>query len=198
MRCHLSFSILLSYLMNPYSPCTVLYVGLFWGVCYAEGILKFPGNIRAAWLLWRHCWGSHLTQMKQDHVRIEHQWKDIQYSLWILPDNQSNTSPSCSRGDHVPRRTLRDWEQGHKSPRRTLQLLLVSARGEDIEIFAIAPFETLSLDVFVLLFCLHMGFVNVSLSNKSLTAYKYLFLKSNPPQCLLHWSGGASSSIKSL
>lgn len=40
---------------------------------------------------------------------------------------------------------------------------LVSARGEDIEIFAIAAFENLSLDVFVLLFCLHLGFVNVSL-----------------------------------
>lgn len=39
---------------------------------------------------------------------------------------------------------------------------LVSARGEDIEIFAIAAFENVSLDVFVLLFCLHLGFVNVS------------------------------------
>lgn len=47
-------------------------------------------------------------------------------------------------------------------------MLLVSARGEDIEIFVIAAFENLSLDVFVLLFSLHLGFV----SDKSLTVYK--------------------------
>lgn len=61
------------------------------------------------------------------------------------------------------RKTLRDCEHGHKSQSGTLQLLPASARGEDIEIFAIAAFENLSLEVFVLLFCFHLGFVNVSL-----------------------------------
>lgn len=50
--------------------------------------------------------------------------------------------------------------QGHKSPRRTLQLLLVSMCSEDVGIFAIAAVETLSLDGFVLLFCLHMSFLD--------------------------------------
>lgn len=56
------------------------------------------------------------------------------------------------------RRTLRDSEQGHKSPRRTLQLLLATARGEDIEIFAIASFENLSLDVFCVIVPLALMF----------------------------------------
>ena len=108
------------------------------------------------------------------HVRIEHQWKDIQYSLRVLPDNQSNISPSCSGGDHVPRSTPRDCKQGHKSQSRTLQLLLVSACCEDTEIFAIATFEKLALDVFVLLFCLHLGFANMSLVINRLPSYKLL------------------------
>ena len=53
------------------------------------------------------------------------------------------------------RTTLRDFEQGHKSQRRTLQLLHVSACSEDTEIFAIAVLESLSLDVFVLTLGLH-------------------------------------------
>ena len=57
-------------------------------------------------------------------------------------------------------------------------MLPVSARGEDVQIFAIASFENLSLDVFVLLSCLNLGFVNVSLSDKSCAAYKcFCFLK---------------------
>lgn len=57
-------------------------------------------------------------------------------------------------------------------------MLLVSACGKDIEIVAIASIETLSLEVFVLLFCLLLGFVNVSLSNKLSAAYKcFCFLK---------------------
>lgn len=127
-------------------------------------------------MMWEHRWRSHLTQMKLDHScknRAPMKRHTIQST-----DNQSNISPSCSWGDHVLRRTLRDSEQGHKSPRRTLQLLLVTARGEDIEIFAIASFENLSLDVFVLLFCLHSCFINVPLRNKSLAAYKdFCFLK---------------------
>lgn len=52
-------------------------------------------------------------------------------------------------------------------------MLFVSASGEAVEIFDIASFQNLSLDVFVLLFCLHLGFVNVSLSDKSRAAYKH-------------------------
>lgn len=64
---------------------------------------------------------------------------------------------------------------------------VAAARGEGVGIFAIAPFESLSLGMFVLLFCLHVGFVNMSLSDKSRAVCKhFLFLKSNPPQCLLN------------
>ena len=74
------------------------------------------------------------------------------------------------------RRTLRDCEKGHKSE-KTLQLLLVSACGEHIEIFAIAAFENLSLDVFVLSFCLHVRSATC-VSNKSLAGYRHFcFLK---------------------
>lgn len=50
----------------------------------------------------------------------------------------------------------------------------MSASVEDIEIFAIAALENLLLDVIVLLFCLHLGFVNVSLDDKLLAACKHL------------------------
>lgn len=86
-----------------------------------------------------------------------------------------------------PWRTLQDWEWGHKSCRRTPQLLPVSACGKDIEMFSIATTETLSLEVFVLLFCLLWGFVNVSLSNKLLAACTFsCFWKVNPQHRLLH------------
>lgn len=98
-----------------------------------------------------------------------------------------------------PWRTQQDWEWGHKSCRRTPQLLPVSACGKDIEMFSIATTETLSLEVFVLLFCLLWGFVNVSLSNKLLAACKFsCFWKVNPQHCLLQRKATLKKPIISL
>lgn len=75
------------------------------------------------------------------------------------------------------KRILRDCEYRHKSQRRTLQLLPVSACGEDIEIFAIATLEDLSLDVIVVIILFTLGFfLCVFPSDKSVSACKLLLL----------------------
>lgn len=87
---------------------------------------SFGINFRAALLLWGHCWGRNLTQMKLDHsCKNRAAWKDIQYmGVWVVPESQSDISPSCSWGDHWGPCKTESGDINHAGGRRSCCLCL--------------------------------------------------------------------------
>lgn len=123
-------------------------------------------------------------------VRIEPQWRDIQYSLRVLPDNQSNMRPAVReprRADRVLRRARGDWEPWHKSSRRTLQLPL----GREVHWdFCHSCFWEPVIGCVCVIILFTLGFSKrVSLDEESLAACKHLYccFMSNLPH-LLQWN----------